>query len=497
MSTKGKLLACLVGAGASCLLAMAARSDETYSVKTIIPVPGGLTSFDIAFVDANIDTLVLADRTNKSIDVVDTATNTLTKQLKPTPGFTGLCVVPPVSSKDVKPDANICADASGPNGVIIVDQREIWATDSPPISNIQCTETTPIPGATSSPHFQQVCTATIGTSSVKVIDLRNGHTIATIDTGGKKRTDELCEDVKHEIVLSANDSPIDNFLDFFNTETYSIIQKIKLDGTDPNGKITLAGGAATDKVAADGIEQCKFNPRTGHYYLAVPATVVTHQDKSTEAGPGVVLKISRNAPFHVVDTITIPTATGCTGPQGLAIGPRHEIQLGCGGTASLIIDDRSSGTATIIAPQPGEGGADEVWYNPGDNSFFIARSSAGKLGVWDAGGNESKAPQGDADVTTTIGSHVVAADMKRNQIYVPVRANTVAGTCPATSPGCATTCGAAGSTGAAAGCIAVFTAPNDDKCLAQGMPVLDHDDGDDPVFMRTRCRDHDDDDRDR
>jgi len=43
----------------------------------------------------------------------------------------------------------------------------------------------------------------------------------------------------------------------------------------------------------------------------------------------------------------------------------------------------------------------------------------------------------------------------------------------------------------------VFTAPNDDKCLAQGMPVLDHDDGDDPVFMRTRCREHDDDDHDR
>src|SRR5262245_17385014 len=90
MSTKGKLLACLVGAGASCLLAMAARSDETYSVKTIIPVPGGLTSFDIAFVDANIDTLVLADRTNKSIDVVDTATNTLTKQLTATPPFRGV-----------------------------------------------------------------------------------------------------------------------------------------------------------------------------------------------------------------------------------------------------------------------------------------------------------------------------------------------------------------------------------------------------------------------
>ena len=38
---------------------------------------------------------------------------------------------------------------------------------------------------------------------------------------------------------------------------------------------------------------------------------------------------------------------------------------------------------------------------------------------------------------------------------------------------------------------------NDDHCLAQGMPVLDHDDGDDPVFMRVRCDDDRHGDRDR
>jgi hypothetical protein len=470
--SKAKLLACLVGAGVSCLLGVAVgAADETYTVKTVIPVPGGLTSFDIAFVDANINTFVLADRTNKSIDVVDTATNTLTHQYTATPPFRG--VFNPLG----------LADASGPNGVIIVDQREIWATDAPVLN---CTGTT---AAT------QVCTV-VTPSSIKVIDLATGATTHVIPNGGARRADELCEDVKHEIVLSANDDPIDNFLTFINTETYSIIgSNHKLDGTDPNFKIKLTPTpAGTTNVAADGIEQCKFNPRTGSYYLAVPATVVTTA-AGNQPGPGVVLKISRSQPFHIEETITIPASTGCQGPQGLAIGPRHEIQLGCGGANSIIIDDRSSGAATVIATEAGEGGADEVWYNPGNNSYFIARSGAGKLGVQDAGGNESKAPQADTDVTTTIGSHVVAADMLRNQIYVPARANTVAGTCSVA--GCATLCGAAGSAGAANGCIAVLTAPNDDKCLAQGMPVLDHDDGDDPVFMRTRCREHDDDDHDR
>jgi hypothetical protein len=474
--SKAKLLACLVGAGVSCLLAVAARSaEETYTVKTVIPVPGGLTSFDIAFVDANINTFVLADRTNKSIDVVNTATNTLTHQYTASPAFRGVF------------NPGGLANASGPNGALIVDQREIWATDAPVLN------------CSGSP---QVCTV-VTPSSIKVIDLATGATKHVIPNGGARRADELCEDVKHEIVLSANDDPIDNFLTFINTETYSIIgTNHKLDGSDPNFQIKLTGVSLPthSKVAADGIEQCKFNPRTGSYYLAVPATTITDLDKPLSStnpspGPGVVLKISRHAPFHIEETITIPAATGCQGPQGLAIGPRHEIQLGCGGANSVIIDDRSGPAATIVAIETGEGGADEVWYNPGDNTFFIARSAAGKLGVQDAGGNESRAPQPDADVTTTIGSHVVAADMRRNQIYVPVRANTVAGTC--TTAGCATLCGAAGSTAAASGCIAVLTAPRDDECLAQGMPVLDHDDGDDPVFMRTRCREHDDDDHDR
>ena len=60
--------------------------------------------------------------------------------------------------------------------------------------------------------------------------------------------------------------------------------------------------------------------------------------------------------------------------------------------------------------------------------------------------------------------------MLKNQVYVPVNAG--GGICGATST---------------TGCVAVFTSKNDDKCLTKGMPVLDHDDDDDPVFMRTRC----------
>src|SRR5262249_8170394 len=119
---KGKLLAFIAGAAIPCLLAVAAQSDETYSVTKVIPITGGLTSSDIVFVDANVGRLVLADRTNKSIDVVNTNSNTLLHQYTATPPFRGVF------------NPNSLANASGPNGVIIVDKREIWATDAPVLS---------------------------------------------------------------------------------------------------------------------------------------------------------------------------------------------------------------------------------------------------------------------------------------------------------------------------------------------------------------------------
>src|SRR5215470_2389442 len=209
MSTKAKLLACLVGAAIPCLLAVAAHSDETYTLKTIVPIPGGLTSFDIAFVDANIHTFVLADRTNKAIDVVNTMSNKVIAQRTANPPFVGIVASP--------------ANASGPNGVIIVDQRELWVTDGPVLKGC-------VPSPTGLRCNTSTALADITTpSSVKVIDLRTGAMIANISTGGVRRTDELCEDVKHEVVLAANDDAADNFLAFINTETYSIIQKLKLD----------------------------------------------------------------------------------------------------------------------------------------------------------------------------------------------------------------------------------------------------------------------------
>jgi hypothetical protein len=433
MYNKVKLLACLAGIVAPCLVMTAAptAADETFAVTGTIDV-GPITSFDISFVDANIHTLAQAHRdtahcganphTDGGVDLIDTSTNTYIKTLC---GFHGT------------------AHEHGPNGVVIVDQKEVWAGDG-----LIAPET----------------------STLKAVDIATGTTVV-MNTGGAGRTDELCEAVGHEIIMAANDRAADLFMTFWSTESHSLLGKISFKGApaDPN---------AAGIVAAGGIEQCKFDPRTNRFLIAIP------QPSSPAGVTGVVAVVTAEAPFKVVDVFKILPSSQCDqGPHGLALGPKHQVLLGCGSpsAASLIIDDRNGNT---IFGLPGVS-SDEVWYNPGDNHYFLvptnAAGTAGTLAPVDA---ETGAE--DAQATAGSSSRVVAADMLKNQVYVVLPGPDDSGFCPNT----------------ANGCIGVYTAKNDDRCLAAGMPVLDHDDGDDPVFMRTRCSDdrraeRDDNDHDR
>ena len=165
MSSKVKLVACLAGAVAPWLLAMsgAASADETFAITSHIDLPANATtfpnSFDIGLVDPVAGVYVLADRTNAAIDVVDTGSNALINQLKP--GFVG--AVPNAAHTAID------NDVSGPNGVLIVHQTEVWVGD--------------------------------GNSTVWVLHLQTGKVIDKINTGlngatDPTRADELCYDSK-------------------------------------------------------------------------------------------------------------------------------------------------------------------------------------------------------------------------------------------------------------------------------------------------------------
>jgi hypothetical protein len=171
----------------------------------------------------------------------------------------------------------------------------------------------------------------------------------------------------------------------------------------------------------------------------------------------------------------------------MALGPFPQALLGCSnlGPNSVVINLNSG---SVIGTLAGEAGADQAWYNPGNNQYFLGSgnhltavggSPAPILGVVDATGKRE-----DSSPTSAVGSHSVAADPVKNQVYVPVNNS-------ATSHICGQHKDANGVTGVDAnGCIAVFTVTSgtDDKakCLAQGAPVTAMSDGE-PQFLQTNC----------
>ena len=275
-----------------------------------------------------------------------------------------------------------------------------------------------------------------GNSTVKVFDVAgcDGTTAPkqTISTGNAaldRRADEMCYDPVDQLIMVANNAPVSTstaprfpFATLISTlgPTYVPVAKIPFDGTNGAPKST------------NGIEQCQWSPVTGKFYIAIPGIV------GAPAGGGGVAVIDPKS-MKVEKTFLI-SGDVCMAPQGMAIGPDNQILLGCNGasgngTFSTVIINQHTGA--VVAVLANESGADEVWFNPGDDHYFLARSAAHgpnqMLGVVDALGH--RADQSVVTANKTIAgrnAHSVAADSNKNQVYVPIPA------------GVSTVCSAAG-----------------------------------------------------
>jgi DNA-binding beta-propeller fold protein YncE len=253
-------------------------------------------------------------------------------------------------------------DTAGPNGIVVVrDRHELWAGD--------------------------------GNSTVKVIDLTTRTIVATISTGGLNRADEMAYDPKDHVLIVANDAEPIPFVTFIDTRSRAVLAKVEL----PN--------------ATNGLEQPVWNPESQLFYLAVPRLGADPKN-----GGIAVFDPTTHA---LVRTFAI---TNCE-PAGLALGPEQQLLLGCTGDgiaawqAQLqLINSETGATVKIVT---GIGGADEVWYNPGDHHYYVAaRNNPGGpvLGVIDADHNVLI-----QSVPTGPNSHSVAADRETNHIFLPLR----------------------------------------------------------------------------
>jgi hypothetical protein len=423
----------------------APSKDEVFTrTTTILAGAKALVSFDISWFDPEFGasgTYFLADRSNNQIDVVDPSTNTN----KPIAQgiFAGVVL---------NPDGTANNDKSGPDGVLTVHQAggvtELWVGDSPGrVWVLNASTGTPISGFTN-----------------------------PISVGGTTRADELCFDSKDHLIMIASPGEGDGvttfpYVTFISTTTHQVVVKLHFDGK--NGTVPAAGG----------LEQCGWSPETGKFYQNVPVNGNASDGSGVTAviDPQTVLKTPPNP--QVEQNFPIPIAD-CGLPQGMAIGPNNQVMLGCNGPSTpsterntAMINIRSG---AIIATFPALGGTDEVWFNEGDGHYFFpscntecrvpATGATGPevLAVIDSTGHRLDQ---SVQLATKLGNqtgrraHSVAADPVTNQVYVPIPACSVL---PMTTP---PTCNPAGNdasicnfgnTTAITGCIAVFTATNDD-----------------------------------
>ena len=128
---------------------------------------------------------------------------------------------------------------------------------------------------------------------------------------------------------------------------------------------------------------------------------------------------SPNGPF-VENSFDMPNCM----PTSIVQGPGNNFLVGCGdhdGEAFPPNEYVINGTSgKILATITNVGGVDEIWYNPGDNRYYLAARdmpNGAVMGVIDAKTNTWL-----ENVPTGPNSHSISVDSNTNHAFVPLQA---------------------------------------------------------------------------
>jgi hypothetical protein len=438
MSKHGKSLACLSGSiavamiGAASITASPAfaapctgpGAPTTTQTKclTAVTIPGNpLRSFDISWTNPDRAEYYFADRSNSGIDIINTQT---LKFVRTIGGFIGI---------KLNGNGTVNNNISGPDGV------------------------------TSHGHWLY---AGDGDSTLKVIDLNAAINPIkqSISTGGTTRVDEMALTSDGKLLLAANNAEDPPFATLFAANgdnavsSVKIIIKISVDPTIIPAKAGLS------------LEQPAWDPTTKRFYNSIPIIANNptgcNYGQVTPAAPitchGGLLAIDPLNPKAVYGAFDPTTHTGvialpACSPNGASVGLHDDLMLGCtpgnnpSDTQTTIISAKTTQSVSVN----GITGSDEVFFNSGDNRYYLGASknpTGAVLGVVSA-----KTKFFIESIPQSSNSHSVAADSKRNLIFVPQ----VAPVAVVGSGGDVTTVGA-GICGGNSGCVAVYKHDRDD-----------------------------------
>ncbi len=379
LATSGAAFAACTGPGAP-------ATTETQCL-TAVQIPGNpLRSYDISWVNPHRAEYYLADRSNAGIDIIDTHHLAFTRRLG---GFVGV--------KLNAAGTAVNNDISGPDGVV-THGRWLYAGD--------------------------------GDSTLKVFDLDGADAPAQppLKTGGKFRVDEMALTTDGELLLTVNNADDPPFATLFaanGDRNHSSVRELS--------HITIDPVLFPD---TPGIEQPAWDPKTQRFYVSVP-NLGKPGGCGTAACDGGLMVIDPDTvtpgtfvlgAFNPAKNSGVIALSNC-GPNGATVGPNDNLLLGCTPANNPTNDSTLVINATTkhFSHVNGIVGSDEVWFNKGDGRYYTgsnrncrttapcptAATQAAVLGVID----------GTSVLIETVpqssGSHSVAADSKRNLIFVP------------------------------------------------------------------------------
>jgi hypothetical protein len=451
MLVRSRLLACAFPAavfGAVSLAPTIAAADcsftpplttETKCLKAML-LPNSETamrSFDISWDNPKRAEFYFADRSNKGVQVFDTDSLLWKRKLG---GFVGIVL---------NGNGTVNNNVSGPDGVTS-HGRWLYAGD--------------------------------GDSTLKVFDLNSPsstavNVIKTFPTA-TTRLDEMALTSNGKLLIAANNAEDPPFATLFQANGNGAKDKTKI-----LAHITVDPAIMPTGIGLS-IEQPAYDPKTKRFFTSLPiiannpagcnadgskgaitcngGVLVTDPDAIEDSFKGTIVNVVQGAFDPATRTGVIAIQHVC-GPNGASVGPDDNIIYGCNpannpaNVITLVMNAMSHAETPVVNIT----GADEVWFNKGDDRYYTGSSrdckvpgtpcpaasqQAAVLGVIDAKTNTliEKIPQ-------SSGSHSVAADYKSNLIFVPQ----VAPVATVGSGGDTTSVGA-GICGGTNGCVAVY-----------------------------------------
>jgi hypothetical protein len=327
-------------------------------------------SFDLGQVDAAAKRYYVTDRTNQSVDVVDTGSNTLISQLKN--GFTG-CKTAPNGALDASclavAGVAVNNDASGPDGLDIVGAN-LFVGD---------------------------------VNALKVMDKTSGAVVKTIAIGGASglRADEGCFDSVDNIYAISSPGENPPFMTIVDAANFNVLATVYFqsagleacvyDATTGNFFVNNDGSTANGRGELSGYKAATFN--------ALKAAATATGPGTQYQFPGAALAGVAASPGVAFPGTTVAYALGNCDPTGLALGPGTDIGAMCrqgvvGEKLTFQILNRTTGAVVTTL---NAGGGDQIAFDAASNRWFLADSR------WTATGNSCGAGSAACPLTPVLG----------------------------------------------------------------------------------------------